>query len=184
MQASFTEIIRYILVEEGGFVNDPNDSGGPTNKGVTQNVYDSYRLEIGSAQRTVKEITDDELYEIYFNLYWASGACDKMCFPLNIVHMDSCVQHGVQRALEILQSVLNVEVDGLLGPHTKEAINLSCQSTDKAYLVAYRYILARVFYYDTLDEKHPERTKFLTNLWLKRMKHLYKEIDKLSSGVN
>ncbi len=59
-----------LLVHEGGYVNHPSDPGGPTNKGVTQRVYDSYRKGKGQRPRTVKSITMDEVYEIYDRQYW------------------------------------------------------------------------------------------------------------------
>lgn len=183
MTPSFTEVLSFVLKEEGGFVNDPDDSGGATNRGVTQKVYDSFRLLAQSSNQSVKFINDEEVYEIYFNHYWNLGKCDKMCFPLNLVHMDSCVQHGVEQANKLLQRSLDVEEDGSIGPQTRAAIDLACQNSGSAHIAAYRYILERVFFYDSLDEYHPERTRFLTKLWLRRMKHLYREIERLTSAL-
>ena len=39
-----------VLVHEGGYVNHPKDPGGPTNKGVTQRVYDACRKGKGKTR--------------------------------------------------------------------------------------------------------------------------------------
>ena len=39
MKTSFEDIIKVVLHAEGGFVNDPDDKGGATNHGVTQQSY-------------------------------------------------------------------------------------------------------------------------------------------------
>ena len=40
---TFQRILPYLLQDEGGYVNDPADRGGATNKGVIQRTYDAYR---------------------------------------------------------------------------------------------------------------------------------------------
>lgn len=37
--ATKERIVKFIKDREGGFVNDPNDRGGATNKGVTLATY-------------------------------------------------------------------------------------------------------------------------------------------------
>nr|DAR62293.1 MAG TPA: Lysozyme [Bacteriophage sp.] len=36
-----SKFVKYILSWEGGFVNDPRDSGGATNKGITLTTFQS-----------------------------------------------------------------------------------------------------------------------------------------------
>ena len=40
---NFEKMLKFVLQEEGGYVNDPHDRGGETNKGITHATYDSYR---------------------------------------------------------------------------------------------------------------------------------------------
>ena len=57
---AFQESLPFILRWEGGYVNHPNDPGGPTNKGVTQKVYDAWRRRQGLPTCDVKLIEDQE----------------------------------------------------------------------------------------------------------------------------
>lgn len=45
--AAFAEALPFVLRWEGGFVDDPDDRGGLTNKRVIQRVYDAYRDDRG-----------------------------------------------------------------------------------------------------------------------------------------
>lgn len=179
MNPSFGEALDFVLKEEGGYVDDPNDHGGSTNKGVTQAAYDGYRNSTGSGSQSVRYINDAEVYEIYFNRYWIAGKCDQMNFPINLVHMDACVNSGLRAAMKLLQRALDVEDDGVFGKQTIAALAIAKGSG--AHMIAQSYMLERVFFYDSLDDNDQSQTKFLTRLWLKRVKHVYKEIKRLSS---
>src|SRR6201986_252592 len=67
---SFTASLPFILRWEGGFVDDPDDRGGRTNKGVTQNVYHAWRADQGLPQQDVQQINDQEVAAIYYQRYW------------------------------------------------------------------------------------------------------------------
>ena len=54
--AAFQSALPFILRWEGGYVNHPADPGGATNKGVTQKVYDGWRVRQGAGARDVRQI--------------------------------------------------------------------------------------------------------------------------------
>ena len=62
----FELALNFVLEREGGYVNDPDDKGGATNKGITQNTYNSWLKSVGKPAKDVKNITDAEVKEIYF----------------------------------------------------------------------------------------------------------------------
>ena len=67
--ADYKELITIIKKWEGGYVNDPDDSGGATNKGVT---LATFRTWFG-ANKTVndlKALTDEQWIYIFLNGYW------------------------------------------------------------------------------------------------------------------
>ena len=54
--ASIDKLIPFILKWEGGFVNDPTDRGGATNKGVTIATYEAYCRQKGLPRPTVEQL--------------------------------------------------------------------------------------------------------------------------------
>ena len=62
------KFIKFILSWEGGFVNDPRDSGGATNKGVTLSTFQT----VFGKDKTVKDLKNitDEQWEIIFKKYY------------------------------------------------------------------------------------------------------------------
>lgn len=65
--ASVEKLAPFILKWEGGFVNDPDDLGGATNKGVTLSTYMQYCRKKGYPVPTVerlKNLSDREWTEI------------------------------------------------------------------------------------------------------------------------
>ncbi len=100
--ASFEEAYAFIRRWEGGYVNDPDDRGGPTNLGITQATYDRYRQDHGLPTRDVRQITPEEAEAIYRRYYWEASGAARLPRPLGIVHMDTAVNMGGKRAMEFL----------------------------------------------------------------------------------
>ena len=44
--SNFEKMLKFVLQREGGYVNDPNDLGGETNKGITHTTYNSYQYKV------------------------------------------------------------------------------------------------------------------------------------------
>ena len=70
MDANVQKCVDKTLVFEGGLSNDPADPGGRTYKGVTQRVYDAYRVEKGLPKQDVALMSNDECYDIYEHQYF------------------------------------------------------------------------------------------------------------------
>lgn len=100
----FEKMLKFVLQREGGYVNDHNDLGGETNKGITHNTYNSYRKSKGFPIRSVKYITDDEVRDIYYNNYFKASGADKIENPqLASYVFDTAVNMGVSRAKSFLE---------------------------------------------------------------------------------
>ena len=71
--ANVNKLKPFILKWEGGFVNDPDDLGGATNKGITLTTYKEYRKRKGLPDPSVddlKNISDEEWTEVLKTMFW------------------------------------------------------------------------------------------------------------------
>lgn len=95
---TFEKALKFTLQWEGGYVNHPNDKGGPTNMGITQRTYDQYRARQKLGPKTVKEILEGEVEDIYRKEYWDRIAGDDYMKDFAIAAFDFAVNSGVERA--------------------------------------------------------------------------------------
>ena len=123
--AQFVRALDHVLLMEGGFSDDPYDPGGPTNKGITLSVFAKWVGEpITSSTRNrlvarLKRIPDAMVREIYRTRYWQPADCTRMPPALALMHFDTAVNHGVGRAIRILQQAVGADIDGEIGPQTR-----------------------------------------------------------------
>jgi len=174
--ATFEEAHKLALRFEGGYVNDPDDPGGETNRGVTKAVYDKYRTSKNLPIRSVKDMTNEEDAEIYRENYWLKGKCDKLSPNTGIAHFDTCVNTGISQASKILQRTVGAGADGVIGSGTLKMVKTAVtKEGDKA--IALRYMERRRDFYRNLAQKKTTLQKFLKG-WLHRVDALEKYIIK------
>lgn len=101
-EALFQKALSFVLRWEGGYVNNPNDKGGATNKGITQYTYNTWLVAQGKARKDVKFISDSEVREIYRKNYWIKTGCNKMSKPFAVICFDTAVNMGISRVKEFL----------------------------------------------------------------------------------
>jgi lysozyme family protein len=123
MNLNFAQSLAWVLQSEGGFVNDPNDPGGATNKGVTQNVYDAYRSAHGLMRQSVLYITTAEVSNIYKAQYWDAVRGDSVPAGVDYCLFDEGVNSGPVKSIIDLQTALGVKADGQFGMITMQALN-------------------------------------------------------------
>jgi lysozyme family protein len=122
MAANFDKSLPRVLVYEGGYVNDPKDPGGATNKGITQGTYDADRRSHGLDGRPVSMITSEEVASIYRRLFWDRCRCEELPAGVDFAVFDAAVNSGPAQAGKWLQRALGDDykgaVDGNIGPAT------------------------------------------------------------------
>jgi len=124
----FLKALAHVLEMEGGYSDDPYDPGGPTNRGITLEVYAGFKgaaVDAASRPRLVSElksISDDTVRAIYRRRYFEPSGCMAFTAPLALMHFDAAVNHGVGAAIRMLQSIVGVTIDGEIGPETLAAI--------------------------------------------------------------
>lgn len=127
-----TRTINSIIRVEGGFVDDPDDSGGATNYGITEQVARDYGY-----QGSMKDLPKTLATQIYGEIYWdaLSLSTIEILSPSIAEEIaDTSVNQGVDRAASFLQRSLNVlnskgklypdiAVDHDVGPATLRALS-------------------------------------------------------------
>ena len=100
----FKKALAFVLKWEGGFVDDPDDKGGATNKGITQNTYNAYLKQKGLPQKSVNNITQSEVEAIYYSRYWIAAKCNTMTKQFAVLAFDTAVNMGVGRVSQFLKA--------------------------------------------------------------------------------
>jgi lysozyme family protein len=121
MKENYAQALKQVLKYEGGYVDHPKDPGGPTNKGITQAVYDAWRKKSGLPVQSVRSINDSEVAAIYRQEYWDRISGDLLPSGVDFAVFDFAVNSGVSRAAKYLQTVVGVTQDGQIGPATIQA---------------------------------------------------------------
>ena len=175
---AYTTALAFTLAEEGGYANHPADRGGPTMRGVTQSVYDSYRKSLHLPRTDVRDITDAEVAEIYCTRYWRPAGCDVMAEGgaprLALLHFDSAVNHGVGRAVLFLQRCLSIAPDGVFGPVTSGALTRDLGRLGEDALLD-AYLLRRSVFYRQIVERDPTQAVFARG-WANRLERVRRAV--------
>jgi lysozyme family protein len=149
MKINFEKSLEIILKHEGGFVNHPKDPGGITNLGVTKKTYEGYVDEEVSVE-DMKALTVYDVEPIYQENYWDQCKCDKLPAGLDLCVFDFAVNAGPGRAAKHLQTLIDTEVDGGIGPNTLNALQDKI-AVDGVDLLIENYQHARQEYYEGLS---------------------------------
>ncbi len=173
MPITLNEALNFTLKWEGGFTNDKDDPGGPTNKGIIQSVYNRFRRRKGLNIQTVKNISDSEVLEIYEKDYWNPVRAKYLKAPLALVMFDTAVNFGPSGAISRLQRALNLKVTGSWTKEISDIIH-TCDAGDIALKICKLRIARR---YSRVKEDDTQ-SKFLKG-WLNRDNDLANEVKKM-----
>lgn len=167
-------IINAIIDVEGGYVNDPNDSGGETNFGITVAVAraNGYNGAMRNLPRSVA-------FDIYLAKYWDAVKGDdlvKLSEHVAEEVVDTSVNMGPKRAGKFLQRALNslnnqaklypdLAVDGAIGPATVSALRGYLAERNELVLSRALNCLQGAYYID-LAERREKDERFVYG-WFK-----------------
>lgn len=121
MKDNFPACLEVVLHHEGGWSSHPCDPGGSTMKGVTLTTFTNF-LGRSATEDELRNITDEQLNQIYRNNYWDRVAGDRLPGGLDLVVFDMAVNAGPSRAVRFLQKIVYVQADGSVGPKTLAAV--------------------------------------------------------------
>jgi len=119
--ADFLRALPYVLKNEGGWSDDPNDPGGATNYGITLAEAQKHGI---ADKEALKNISPEKVAEIYHTDYWQfDGVNDQRVatkvFDIHVNMGDSI--RVIQNALNRLGACL--AIDGIYGKATESALN-------------------------------------------------------------
>ena len=158
LEVKFNEVIKHVLKNEGGYVNDPNDRGGETKYGISKRAH---------PEVDIKNLTIDGALDIYRRLYWNPSKAEKLMPELRYQYFDFVVNAGQGNAVKVLQKACNgklkqserIAVDGRIGRMTIGASEKLEESRLKAY---------KLLYYANIVLKNPMQEKFWYG-WYRRV---------------
>ncbi len=170
--ADARKLMPFVLRWEGGYVDDPRDAGGATNKGVTLKTYTDYRKEKYPGQPAptkddLKRITDDEWLEIFKLRYWDRWRADEIADQSvadMVVDWTWCSGvHGIKNP----QKTLGVAADGIVGRNTIGAVNRHPSPRELFGLIK----RSRLDFIDRICASNPKNRAFRKG-WLNRINAL------------
>lgn len=166
--ANIDKLWPFILSWEGGYAEHPKDPGGPTNRGVTLATWKVYGYDKDGDgdidKQDVKLISEyDAVYVVMKPKFWDRWKADQILDQsiANIV-VDWIWMSGFNK-IKIVQSLLGLKPDGIVGPKTLAALNNGNHKSvfDKIWQ-------RRMQFYYNLVAQDPSKRVFL-NGWLNRL---------------
>ncbi len=130
---AFDDAFAAVIGEEGGYVDDPDDPGGETKYGISKAAYPALNI---------KNITLAQAKQIYHDNYWKNIQGDSIPAPVAEQVFDFAVNAGVGCATKLLQRVVGVPEDGVIGPRTV----LAARNVNQKFF-ALHFAIERVLHY-------------------------------------
>ena len=153
MPKNFTDCIGLLIKDEGGYVNDPSDSGGETKYGISKRAYPNENI---SALTYVRAMV------LYKKDYWDAGKCELLPESIRYIYFDTCVNMGIATAIKILQRTAEIKDDGIFGKQT-----IAAAQTIKLK----DFAIERIKKYDAIIEANQKNLKFRKG-WLARVERI------------
>ncbi len=160
------QLAEETVAREGGFVNDPADPGGPTNRGVTLATLRRLGIDLDRNGRVdladLRALDAKKAAEIYVEHYFHRPGIAALPEVLQPQVFDMFVNSGTN-AVKILQRLLTrmgfpCAVDGRIGPQTIRAAQAAHDAAGQHLADAYG--IARRNYYYALADARPASRRF------------------------
>ncbi|MCC7310791.1 MAG: hypothetical protein IT510_06050 [Sulfuritalea sp.] len=131
MNSSVADLIAEVIAKEGGYGNDPDDSGGETNWGIT--IREARRNGYTGPMKDMPRSVAESIYEMTY--WYEPGFFDVSVIVPKVARelFDTGINCGTGKAAEFLQVALNalnrqgkdypdIEEDADIGPATIKAL--------------------------------------------------------------
>ena len=109
MTDPFSFAVEYVIQNEGGYSDHPDDRGGSTKWGITRSTAHEYGLDF-------EQLTMAQARSIYRDSYWMFDAIRDRRLAAKM--LDVVVNFGKAGGTRVLQKACGADVDGIYGPET------------------------------------------------------------------
>jgi len=164
----FDRDLANTLKFEGGVTTD---TGGLTNYGVRQDLYDSYTKTNKLPHKDVRELKYGDVRDYYESEYFKKPKIDKLPEALQGVVFDSAVNLGQGRTIKHLQETIGVKADGIVGKDTLNAVKEYIEKHGDNHLKV-ELLNKRITHYKTLVEQNPAKYEKYIDGWMNRISNL------------
>lgn len=114
--------LAFVRAQEGGWADVKGDRGGQTMAGVTLATFRAWRHDDAATPAQLRALPAAEWDAIMTTGYYHPCRCQDLPAGVALQVFDMAVNAGVRASVHILQSVVRVAVDGLVGPETLGAV--------------------------------------------------------------
>jgi lysozyme family protein len=165
--AEFQPALQKVLAHEGAYVNDPDDPGGETYRGIARNMHSKWsgwvcidlcKLVPGFPANLEKDVELQNHITLFYQVnFWDQLNADKIDSQLiaNSI-FDFGVNAGVKVSALLAQLVVEADADGVIGPQSIEKIN----SFDPDHFLS-AFTVAKIARYVSIIRKRPTSKKYL-----------------------
>jgi lysozyme family protein len=171
--ATFSNAFQIVLKNEGGYVNDPNDPGGETYKGIARNINSKWdgwvAVDLQKKQPNFPGNLDsnvdlqEKVQDFYQANYWDRIKGDNITNDEVATSIfDFAVNAGVATSASLAQMVVGVDADGVIGDETVAKIN---EFNPDHFSAA--FAIAKIARYINIVKKRPSSQKYFYG-WVRR----------------
>lgn len=168
--------LDWIWDAEGGFVNDPDDRGAATNRGISLNFlrslpdHDGDGFLDGDVDRDgdvdvddIRKLSAEFAGDLYYQHFWQPDRCDDLPPAIALCLFDGLVNHRPKTARMLVQRALGIPADGVIGEQTRAT---AAKVNQRVFLVEYLSYRAKL--YMDIVLANPGQGKFLRG-WFVRL---------------
>lgn len=171
--ANFNVAFQKVLKHEGGYVNDPDDPGGETYKGIARSsnskwdgwvIIDMMKKQSGFPGTLDGNVElQEKIQHFYQANYWDKIKGDDITNQEVATSIfDFGVNAGVSTSASLAQLCIDVKADGVFGNVSVTKLN----QTDPEFFLA-SFTVAKIARYISIVKKRPSSQKYFYG-WVRR----------------
>ena len=164
--ADFTKAFQLMIAHEGGYVNDPDDPGGETYKGVARKIFskwngwttvDMLKRQPGFPANLDKDAElQESVSDFYRVTFWDQMKGDQITDQAVATSIfDFGVNAGMGTSASLAQMVVGAKTDGVIGPQSVASLNTF---NTEHFLAA--FTVAKIARYVNIVKKRPTSQKY------------------------